>query len=633
MTMSNLRDCFSFMAIVKVLAMLRAKEAVFRHRNELIRRFFDLKQGESHVHEWSQELKCLLPPRRQWSRPRFEQRGGNGTPKDKILRDSIYRRVHGIFAKGEIDSVEWGRRLRSFVCEINRRIGSDDIAFNEPKLWIRRKSHSDRGRCLSSYEVLSDYVVLAITNKYLSSLIDPTFSKDSYAFRTSVKQTYNKAVSQLVRFRRSIPAKALYVVNCDVQKLFDVIDHSTVLKMLQKRVCELNIDPYVLVVVKAYLNSYSAELVRKKAKEICASKEIEIDLPDWKQVEILHGHGQVNTSQFGIPQGGALSGLLANIVLDEVDKGISQLNDKDLFYARYCDDIIIAHQNLDKCHMALNICLEKLRELKLPVHEVVQAPRYGAEFYRLKSKGPYEWNDHCQYPTIPWVPFLGYNIRFDGNVRIRKETINSHIDSVKAEFMDFLSFLCGARLKDGMTKEKAVADFLCKVIRKSIGRMYAGSAREMGHCWLAAFRNVWRSPCALHQLRHVDEKLMSLVSMVLGGLGLKFSFRHIGRLLSHVAAAKALNKREKEGDISFRLNQLEEVGPFECDKGSPVDYANDLMNSREHLIDEELARRLRMGRYCSTQPTDEYMPSEYDDYWPSDGYEVDWKERNIVVRS
>ena len=78
--MSKLCDSFSFMAIVKVLATLRAKEAIFCHQDELTRRYFRIEQEESSVHSWSAELRLLLPSRRQWSRPRHEQRGGNGMP-------------------------------------------------------------------------------------------------------------------------------------------------------------------------------------------------------------------------------------------------------------------------------------------------------------------------------------------------------------------------------------------------------------------------------------------------------------------------------------------------------------------------------------------------------------------------
>ena len=596
--MSKLCDSFSFMAIVKVLATLRAKEAIFRHQDELTRRYFRIEQGESSVHSWSSELRQLLPSRRLWSRPRHEQRGGNRVPKDRILRDSIYRKVQGLYVAEKLDSVEWGCRLQAFVNDVKRRVEDDAIAFHEPKLWAKRKARSDKGRCISSYENLSDYVIMAITNKYLSSQIDPTFTKGSYAYRTSVKQTYNKAVSRLVTFRKA-SSQPLYVANCDVQKLFDVIDHDVIMQLLRQRIVDLDIDPVALVVVKAYLESYNYKLVERKMDEIRGSNDIEIDIPDWKRVEALHGYATLDKSQFGISQGGTLSGLLANLVLDEVDKAILQLNDKELFYARYCDDLIIVHSSREKCHATLGVCIEKLRQLKLPVHEIVQAPQYGAEFYELKSKGPYEWNNPNVRPSIPWVPFLGYNIRFDGNVRIRKETIGKHVDSLRTDVTRFISTLCNVKLKAGISINDAVAGFMGKMIRKSIGNIYAGSSYELGYCWMTVFQNVWLSPPALRQLKYVDKKLMALISMMLEGLGLKFSFVHVGKRLSHVAVAKAINKRVKKNVLPYR---------------------NDIISFRTETIEDEEAWK-------------EWSDWSDHNYWPDDFHEVSWYERNIVVMS
>lgn len=604
--MTNLHDSFSFLSIVKVLATLRAKDAVLRHRGEFAQRFFEEKLAESCCHGWSEALKCLLPPRRQWSRPRQRQRGGIGTPKDRILRDSIYRKVQGIYAAGELDSVEWGRRLQSFVKEVQQRIGAAGLTFQAPVLWIRKKSRSDKGRCISSYENLSDYVILALTNKYLSSQIDPTFSKDSYAFRTSVKQTYNRAMSHLVSFRRHVPG-SLYVVNCDLQKLFDVIDHAVLIELLGKRIERLNIDPTALAVVRAYLNSYSYKVVEEKFGGTNETNDIKIDIPDWGQVRALHGNGQLDTSQFGIPQGGALSGLLANLVLDEVDQAILRLGDKDLFYARYCDDIIIVHPNKDKCNSALDICLGRLCELKLPIHRITKNPQYGEEFYRQKSKGPYEWNAPCLHSSaIPWVPFVGYNIRFDGNVRIRKETICRHIDSLNAEFIDFLRHLCSTRLKHDRSREDVIAAFLYRIIRKSTGNRYAGSSREIGRCWLAAFRNVWLSPTALHQLKYVDKKLMSLISMSLNGLGLRFSRAHIGKFFSHVATARSLNRRIRKDDVSFSLAQ---VG---CNE----------------TLREELSVKYPKSERVMFLKEDYYRAEE--DYWPDDEYDSSYSSTVVI---
>src|SRR5690606_36859209 len=85
-----------------------------------------------------------------------------------------------------------------------------------------------------------------------------------------------------------------------------------------------------------------------------------------KQVESKDNH-----ESFGVPQGSALSTVFANMVLDDTDKKIENiLNDKESFYARFCDDVIFISSNYSKCTLAINQYCSDLREMKLPYHEL-----------------------------------------------------------------------------------------------------------------------------------------------------------------------------------------------------------------------------------------------------------------------
>ena len=116
---------------------------------------------------------------------------------------------------------------------------------------------------------------------------------------------------------------------------------------------------------------------------------------------------------------------------------------------------------------------------------------------------------------------------------------------------------------------------------------------------MTVFQNVWLSPPALRQLKYVDKKLMALISMMLEGLGLKFSFVHVGKRLSHVAVAKAINKRVKKNVLPYR---------------------NDIISFRTETIEDEEAWK-------------EWSDWSDHNYWPDDFHEVSWYERNIVVMS
>ena len=100
---------------------------------------------------------------------------------------------------------------------------------------------------------------------------------------------------------------------------------------------------------------------------------------------------------------------------------------EQLFYARFFDDIILVGTDEHEVTSRIQQYVDVLRGLRLPCHELVTVHLYGTEFWTLKSKAPYRW---CYSPgekgTSPWVGFLGYQIRCDGQMRVRKESIKKH---------------------------------------------------------------------------------------------------------------------------------------------------------------------------------------------------------------
>ncbi len=55
----------------------------------------------------------------------------------------------------------------------------------------------------------------------------------------------------------------------------------------------------------------------------------------------------------GLPRCGSLSTVLANLVLHEADDAVLRTQCGNLFYARYCDDVVIAHPDESVCRAAL----------------------------------------------------------------------------------------------------------------------------------------------------------------------------------------------------------------------------------------------------------------------------------------
>ena len=130
----------------------------------------------------------------------------------------------------------------------------------------------------------------------LQPLIDPTFSEHSYGFRPG-----RRAHDAVKAARAYVQSGKRVVVDVDLAKFFDRVNHDILIDRLNRRVD----DAGVIRLVRAYLNA-----------------------------GIMDG-GVVVDRHLGTPQGGPLSPLLANVLLDEVDKALEA---RGYCFARYADD-------------------------------------------------------------------------------------------------------------------------------------------------------------------------------------------------------------------------------------------------------------------------------------------------------
>jgi RNA-directed DNA polymerase len=143
--------------------------------------------------------------------------------------------------------------------------------------------------------VLDRFVQQAV-QQVLQRQWDPTFSEHSYGFRPG--RSAQQAVAQAQQY---IAEGYGWCVDFDLEKFFDRVNHDKLMGQVAKRVE----DKRLLKLIRAFLNAGIME------------------------------NGLVSPSVEGTPQGGPLSPLLSNLVLDELDR---ELERRGLRFARYADD-------------------------------------------------------------------------------------------------------------------------------------------------------------------------------------------------------------------------------------------------------------------------------------------------------
>jgi RNA-directed DNA polymerase len=157
-------------------------------------------------------------------------------------------------------------------------------------------------RALGIPVVVDRFIQQAIL-QVLTPMYDPTFSSSSYGFRPG-----KSAHQALAAGREHVASGKVWVVDLDLEKFFDRVNHDVLLGRLAKRIG----DPRVLGVIRRYL-----------------------------EAGVL-ADGVVIGRHEGTPQGGPASPLLANILLDGLDR---ELERRGHAFCRYADDVQIYVQS------------------------------------------------------------------------------------------------------------------------------------------------------------------------------------------------------------------------------------------------------------------------------------------------
>lgn len=165
----------------------------------------------------------------------------------------------------------------------------------------------------------------------LQPMVDPTFSEHSHGFRPG--RSAHRAVCEAQRY---IQGGRRVVVDADVEQFFDRVNHDVLMRRVEKRIG----DKRMLGLIRRYLEAG------------------------------IMVNGVVMERYEGTPQGGPLSPLLANVLLDEVDK---ELEKRGLAFVRYADDLNIYVRSTRAGEDAMQTLRRLYARLRLRINEAKSA--------------------------------------------------------------------------------------------------------------------------------------------------------------------------------------------------------------------------------------------------------------------
>ena len=193
-----------------------------------------------------------------------------------------------------------------------------------------------------------DRLIQQAIAQVLGPIFDPTFSESSFGFRPG--RSAHDAVYQA---RRYIQQGYTIAVDMDLSKFFDTVQHDVLMHRLSRKIR----DKRVLRLIGKYLRA-----------------GVMID-------------GRLQETRVGVPQGGPLSPLLSNIVLDDLDKELEKRGHR---FARYADDFVILVKSRragERVSRSLQRYLEQTLKLKVNQDKSKVAPTDQITFLGFTFRG------------------------------------------------------------------------------------------------------------------------------------------------------------------------------------------------------------------------------------------------------
>ncbi len=272
--------------------------------------------------------------------------------KDNL--NKAYKKVKSNKGVGGVDGMQVDKLLPYLIENQDELIQLIKMGKYKPNP-VRRveipKEEKGKVRKLGIPTVVDRVVQQAIAQE-LTPIYEEQFSDSSFGFRPKRGQH-----DALKRCKKYIEEGYVYVVSMDLEKFFDTVNHSKLIEVLSRTIK----DGRTISLIHKYLNAGVA------------------------------GNGFFEKTEEGVPQGGPLSPLLGNIMLNELDKELECRGHK---FVRFADDAVIFCKSKKSAERTLENIIPyiegklflKVNRDKTTISHISKIKYLGYAFYRYKGK-------------------------------------------------------------------------------------------------------------------------------------------------------------------------------------------------------------------------------------------------------
>jgi len=242
-------------------------------------------------------------------------------------------------------------QLRAYLREHWLRIKEELLADDyhpHPVLKVEIPKPGGKGMRTLGIPTVIDRLMQQALHQVLSPIFEPDFSESSYGFRPN-----RSAQQAVVKAREYVRQGRRWVVDIDLEKFFDRVNHDILMSRLARRIK----DKRVLRLIRRYLQAG------------------------------MMSDGVTTARREGTPQGGPLSPLLSNILLDELDKEMERRGHKFCRYADDCNIYVQSQSAGERVMKSISSFLDRRLRLKVNAEKSAVARPWERKFlgYSLTS--------------------------------------------------------------------------------------------------------------------------------------------------------------------------------------------------------------------------------------------------------